>query len=254
METLKVNPDVIRVQNQIKSLLKAKGVSYRDLAKHLGLSESGVKKIMRGTDVSMHRLSQICKVLQISLVDFMQSLEHRRYENTQYTLEQQNHFLREPELFYFYWKLVFERCSLDAIMSELGVSSENINQMLLKLDKLNLIELGPGRKLGLPRLKAIRSFGDGKLIQKVYREWSYQLINKISPPDRHDKGFFLFRGLKMREESFQALVQALRDVEEEFINRGIREMKLFPNHELKPISWVAALLPESFVNLVRGSL
>jgi hypothetical protein len=53
----------------------------------------------------------------------------------------------------------------------------------------------------------------------------------------------------MRKETLQALISALREIEEEFVNRAIREMKIYPYKELTPVSWISALVPQSFVKI-----
>jgi transcriptional regulator with XRE-family HTH domain len=39
----------------LKTLLKSKGVTYTELAEHLGMSESGVKKMLNSKDLSFRR-------------------------------------------------------------------------------------------------------------------------------------------------------------------------------------------------------
>jgi transcriptional regulator with XRE-family HTH domain len=250
--SFKTSLNVAQIQTQIKSILKAQGLNYQDLGKKIGLSESGVKKIMRGKDFSMLRLDQICKALNLSLFDFIQTMDQTEFENTEFQPEQQKALLKKPELLYLYWKLAFERCPLPTAAQELGFSKEMIQQLLFSLDKLKLIEWGPGDKIKLPRLRAIRSFGDGELIRTVYREWSHELIDRITSSalnQNKQQGLFIFRGVPMRKETLQALISALREIEEEFVNRAIREMKIYPYKELTPVSWISALVPQSFVKI-----
>ena len=52
-------------------------MSYQELAIRIRMSESGVKKIFAGEDVSLSRLSQICDALDVNLVDDGDPMEIR---------------------------------------------------------------------------------------------------------------------------------------------------------------------------------
>jgi len=253
---LKTSLDVVQIQTQIKTILKNRGLNYEILANKIGLSESGVKKIMRGKDFSLVRLNQICNALQLSLFDFIQSLDQIEFENTEFHPEQQNALLKKPELLFLYWKLAFERCPLETASQELGFNKEVTQKLLIQLDKLKLIELGSMGKVKLPRLRAIRSFGDGELVRSVYRDWSCELIRSMTAKPLKEEGqsLFIFRGIPMRKETLQNLITALREIEEEFVNRAIREMKIYSYKDLIPVSWISALSPQSFVKIRQGIL
>lgn len=239
------------IQQHLKRLMKRRQLTYRELAEKVGLSESGVKKLMTGSDLSIVRLSQICEALDIRLLEFTQSLEVRDFEDTNFSEDQQREMLRQPELFFLYWKLVFERCPLAMVKQELDFDSELLQKLLLRLDKLNLIKVFSAEKIQLPKLRPIRSFGEGELVDTVYRDWSSALLQHLASGEQRNDGYFLLRGLKMRAESFQSLLQGLRELEEEFVNRAIREMKIYRYQDLVPISWVSGLLPTSFVSIVQ---
>ena len=60
----------------LKRTLRAKGVTYRDLAKHLGLSESGVKKMFLAKDLPLGRLIEIAEWLGVSAADLVRLMEN----------------------------------------------------------------------------------------------------------------------------------------------------------------------------------
>ncbi len=51
--------------NAIKKALKARGLSYADLARKLKMTESGIKKMLNAKDISFRRILQICDALDI---------------------------------------------------------------------------------------------------------------------------------------------------------------------------------------------
>jgi DNA-binding Xre family transcriptional regulator len=53
----------------LKKFLRAKGVTYRDVATALELSEASVKRIFANKSFSLLRLDQICQFLEISIYE-----------------------------------------------------------------------------------------------------------------------------------------------------------------------------------------
>ena len=51
----------------LKRELKAKGLTYKDVADHLELTESSVKRLFSQEDLSIQRLDSICEMLGIDL-------------------------------------------------------------------------------------------------------------------------------------------------------------------------------------------
>ena len=56
----------------IKDLLAARRLTYRDLARKIGVSENTIKRDLSRGRLSLARLDQICDALEITLTDLMQ--------------------------------------------------------------------------------------------------------------------------------------------------------------------------------------
>ena len=66
----------------LKRCLKARGVTYRDVAEALGLSEASIKRLFSEQSFSMHRLEQVCRLADVSFSD-LAHLSDIRYEERQ---------------------------------------------------------------------------------------------------------------------------------------------------------------------------
>ncbi|MEK6579153.1 MAG: hypothetical protein AABZ55_07990, partial [Bdellovibrionota bacterium] len=117
---------------------------------------------------------------------------------------------------------------------------------LRKLDELGLIRLNPGGGVRLPRLRNVRTFGDGPLIRKIYSEWSKRLIDEISIPGDFEGQQFIFRGIRLTKSTFQEFLKNLKELESDIVKTSIREMT-FSRRELVNASWVSGLTQKSFV-------
>ena len=62
-------PQVHALFNNLKNELKARGLTYKDVADHLDLTEASVKRLFSTEDMSLRRLDSICELMTIDLAD-----------------------------------------------------------------------------------------------------------------------------------------------------------------------------------------
>lgn len=234
----------------LKSLLRERGLSYRDLAKKLKLSESGVKKIFAGNDCSFQRLGQITKFLNIKLSDLLQEVEEQEMKAVQFSEKQQQVFLKNESAFNFYVKLVIERMSVSEIQQESRLSEAQCFKFLKILDELHLIKLLPAGKVKIPGIALVSDFGAGPLLEKIYVQWGERIVKEVAHPKNQAAGQFIVRCLKMKEETYLEFLGNLRDLERQFAKRALREMAVSTTN-LTLTRWMSLTSHGSFV---KGSV
>lgn len=131
-----------------KQLLKRQGMTYRDLARKLRLSEPTVKRMFATGNISLGRLAQVSDVLGLSLAE----LTHLAAENRPHihALSDENEALLVSDL----KLLLVAVCALNHwtmsdIVATYRVSEAECIQRLLQLDRLGLIHLLPGNRIRL---------------------------------------------------------------------------------------------------------
>jgi transcriptional regulator with XRE-family HTH domain len=230
----------------IKRVLKERNITYLDLAKNLHMSESGVKKIFRGEDCSFKRLMEISKVLGLRLTDLLYEVEHQEMKSVQFSKKQQDVFLKDKALFYFFIKLVIERMTVDEIKKESKLTDSQTFKYLKALDNLELIRLLPQNKIKIPQISFVNDFGQGPLLEKTYQEWGHQLVDDLAKPELQSSSQFIIRNLKMKSETYQEFLRQLRDLEKHFAKRALREMAVSITN-LKSVRWMSFTDQQSFV-------
>jgi len=63
-------PQVHALFINLKNELKAKGLTYKDVADELDLTEASVKRLFSTEDISLRRLDSICELLRIDLAAY----------------------------------------------------------------------------------------------------------------------------------------------------------------------------------------
>jgi transcriptional regulator with XRE-family HTH domain len=229
----------------LKVILRAQKVTYRELAKAIGLSESGIKKVLSAKDGSFQRLAQMGRYVGASINELLDQRSSHMTEVT-FSPEAQAEFLEDPELFQFYWLLVYERMSLEDLSKARSISEKDRFKYLRKLDRLRLLMLLPDGRVRIPPVQQIRWVGDGPLIRKLYREWSTRMIQNVARPDLEPGKLFIVRYFKASAKTHADLLRAQTELEAEFVRRAIQDMRT-EAEDLEHLRWVVGIDQQSFI-------
>ena len=66
----------------LKKILKLKGLTYRDLALRLELSESSVKRLFSSHRWQLDRIEAVCRALDMSIFDLAEQFMEERYRRS----------------------------------------------------------------------------------------------------------------------------------------------------------------------------
>ena len=138
----------------IKKHLKSQGMTYRDVAHALRLSEPSVKRLFASGRFTVDRLVQVANLLGYTLAELSREAQAAQPRISTLTEMQEREVVSDPKL------LVVAVCALNHWTMEEIVQTYRIDQpdcikYLLRLDKLGIIELLPGNRI---RLTIARDF------------------------------------------------------------------------------------------------
>ena len=163
---------------ELKVQLRNRKIVYADFARSLAMSESGLKKLLSADDCSLGRIQKMCSTLGLSFFDLVESIEGTRLVETQFTREQESYFEKDRTGFLFYWLLVYERRSLVETSRLLKLDSRKQQSLLLKLDRLALLQVQAGGRFQIPDPLAIRWVGRSPFVLRLYEKWGVSLLRR----------------------------------------------------------------------------
>jgi len=132
----------------LKQALHARGLTYQDVARHLDLSESSVKRLFSGRDFSLRRLESICQMMDLRLGDLIELSGKDRPLISQLSPEQEALLVSDIRLLLIA-VCVTNRWTLDDVLQTYRISHSEAIRALAQLDRLKLIELQPGNRVRL---------------------------------------------------------------------------------------------------------
>jgi transcriptional regulator with XRE-family HTH domain len=204
----------------IKLRLRAQGLSYRQLAERLGLSEPTVKRDLSRGQFSLARLDRICDALGVDIGDLLQPPGSSPL--TELSEPQEEALVANPRLLLVTY-LVVNNWKFSEITNTFRLDQNDLTNLLLKLDRLRIIDYRP--PVRIKRLTA-RNFSwrkDGPVhayfIQKVIPEFFNSRFE--APGDE-----FRFVGGMLSEASLLRLRASLRHVASEFESLAQQDARL----------------------------
>lgn len=146
--------EINQLISTLKRHLKAHGMTYRDLAAALDISEASVKRMFASKSMSLERLVQISSLLGASLAELTH--EAALYERRIHLLtEAQEKELVSDEKLLLVTVCVLNQWQIDEIIACYALTEAECIAALTRLDRLRLIRLMPGNRI---RLNVARDF------------------------------------------------------------------------------------------------
>jgi DNA-binding Xre family transcriptional regulator len=226
----------------LKRLMKARAITYKELAARIDLSEVSIKRIFSQSSLSLARLEQICQALDVSIQEIARLSGEQTADATEsVTLEQESALAADPNLLACYYLIANGRTGLE-ICKELGVEEIKVRRWMVKLHSFGLVELRAKMRAKARTSSAITWRHDGPMWHlyedKVRQEY---LQSTFGAPFEA----MHFRSAEMSDASCQVLLRKLERLAVEF--RDLAELdRSLPAREKRSMGFLLAARPWVF--------
>ena len=192
----------------LKMALKANGLTYRQVASQLALSEASVKRLFAEQSFSLQRLEQICQLVGMEISDLIKQMEAQQQQLSELTEEQEQQLVADIKLLLVAY-VVINGLKFEDILEWYELSETETIQYLAKLDRIKLIDLLPNNRIRL-RISPKFAWRRNGPIQRFFTE--------------HLQKEFLKSRFDNREETFQFPSGMLSHASCEQFNRRIKQL------------------------------
>jgi len=151
----------------LKRFLREHDVTYAKIAEPLELSEASVKRLFAEENFSLKRVEIICRYLGISFSDLIKKAESAQDYLSELTDEQERVLVSDVKLI-LVAQLVFSDWQFDDILRVFTLTKPELIKLLIRLEKLGLIELLPNNRFKLLTAKNFRWRKNGPM-QRYFR-------------------------------------------------------------------------------------
>jgi len=211
----------------LKNELKAAHVTYADLAEHLQMAESSIKRMFSQADMPLSRIDEVLRVLKMDFADLARRVADATPLRRELSQEQEQAVVADAKL------LLMAICCLsqwtyDQIVTTYSYGEAEGIAYLTKLDRLGIIELRPMNRYRLLVAKTFRWRPNGPVMD-------YFRHHVVA--DYYDTGFdgegemlMLVHG-QIGKSLANAFNERLARVAQDFAQQHLADQKLAPDQK-----------------------
>jgi len=237
----------------LKRALRARGITYEDLARKLRLSESGVKKMLNAKDLSLRRIARICEILGMTPGELFQLSEKSAISTVALSPRQESALLNDSQLLKLFWLITVEKRDLAEVRADYGFIPKVLATKIKELRRLDLIRERRGEISAVFSGK-FRFSDDSKLARKLNREWSRLTLDRamdILVDAKSNTAPFPFHRLltlRLSDRAFADCLKRFHEVCDDVARVAEREEMLIARREWKALSLCFAFSRKSVVS------
>ncbi len=199
----------------LKKALKAHGLTYRDIAKKIDLSEASIKRMFSEKNFTLKRLEQLCHCMELELSDLLRLMNEEEKHLTQLS-EAQEKDIAEDLTLLLVTVCVLNRWSLNEIITHYKINETECIQYLARLDRLKIIELLPKNKIKLLVASNFSWREDGPIQrffqQRVERDFFNSRFNKSNERLIVINGMLANNSFAVFEKKLEKLVKEFNEL------------------------------------------
>lgn len=202
----------LELVDALKRCLRGQGMTYRDLAARLKLSEAAIKRMFSQRAMSLQRLEQVCDALDVDLAELSAEAARGRPAMANLSVGQEQALVDEPALLLALF-LTINRWHQDDVLGQFDFTLAQWTALLVRLDRLGIIELMPGNRGRPLTARNFRWRADGPM-ERYFRQ---NLLGDFfaAPFDGEQDALFLLTG-SLSIEGVKQLRQRMEELAREF--------------------------------------
>lgn len=232
----------------LKSVLRARGITYAELARRLDLSEPTVKRIFADKDCKLSRITRICDVLDLSLADV--TAQASRIEVRPIELgDRIEARLAEDRPAFHLFLLLRDGMSADAIMAHYQLDRAAMFALARRLEKIGLIALMPMDRIRLLENRPIRFRRDGPLHRTLIR-LNMDFLQEAYLRADTDMSGFLTQSRRISQVTARHVMDRLKALNKELSDLARKDQLTLPGEALETYKLSLAWSPVSFSSLL----
>src|SRR5262245_13344819 len=150
----------------LRAHLRARGMTYADVARALKISEATVKRIFATRNCTLERLDAICRLAEVDVAALARGAPRESRLLSRLTAEQAADIAADPML------MLVAACAvhqfrLDEIVAAYSLDEAQVLALLLRLERIGVLEVHENNRI---RLRVSRSFSfdpDGPIMRFI---------------------------------------------------------------------------------------
>jgi transcriptional regulator with XRE-family HTH domain len=235
-------PNLWKIRETIKSLLKKRGLTYADLAKALHLAEASVKRLMTKGDFSLDRLETIAHWFGLSLFEFLEVVKKSEFQPHRLNAKQEAILEKNPKALRLLL-LLGAGFSLAEVGRRTKWPQQQLQKILFVLDKAQLVEIQSGGKVRTNARGPFQMIPEGILRKKYFRAFQKEVLNLMSEEMLESDRLQLTFELYMSDALHERMREELRSVFQKYRGLSRVEHEVVASEKIRPFAGILMSKP-----------
>lgn len=215
--------------------LKARDMTYADLARALKISEATVKRIFATKNCTLERLDEICELLQVDLAELARGAPRDDKLINRLTPAQEQELMAEPALL-LVAICAIQQMRVDEMVELYELDEAQCVKLLLRLERIGILEVHENNRI---RLRLARTFAwnsDGPIMRYARSQAPDFFAHGFDGPGE----FMRMVTVRVSDEARIALLRRLEQVAREYDEQHSADARL-PLEQRYPLSVLLAV-------------
>lgn len=232
----------------LKSVLRARKITYAELARRLKTSEPTIKRIFAARDDKLSRIIEICDALDLSLDDII--AQAKRSEVTPLILGDrvEAQLADDPSAFHLFL-LLRDGMPAGEIARQFGLGHSAMFKLGQRLERLGLAEVQMGGRIKLLTDHPIQFRRDGPL-HRALRALNLDFIAEVFGAPDTDSAAFLTQSRRISANTARHMMRELRQLNRDLSEMARQDQLTLPTTALHSYKLCVAWSPVTFSNLL----
>lgn len=232
----------------LKMHLKARGMTYADLAKSLDISEATVKRMFATRNCTLERLDEICELIQVDLKSLARAAPREGGLMNQLTQDQEEELMAEPAKF-LVAVCAMQQMRLEEICAAYNIDEARAVSLLLQLERIGFLELHENNRIRLLVSRTFAWIPNGPIMRYVKAQTLDYFNDQFDGPGE----FMRIVNVRVSAEARQALLARMEQLAREYSEQHNADSRLpyEERHSLSVCLAVRAWEPALFKSLRR---
>ena len=213
--------DIPRILASLKSALRAKQLTYKQVAVRLGVHEATVKRNLNGRGLSLEFLERVCNLADLRVSELLETSESSQDARLHRISIRQESGLASNLLSTFFLLLLQRKWSPDEIREEFQLTEAQLVNHLVRLDRLGVIKLLPNNRVRV-LIGRHPEWKSGGPMRQSFNRWLGQQFANMDYP----RGMFEVETVKIAPSSLVMIQSLMKDFSEAIIRVGERDHQL----------------------------
>lgn len=212
----------------LKGVFKQKGITYKDAAIALELSEVSIKRIFSDHTISLVRLEKLCEFAKTDFGELMQLVEQASQKITHLTVEQERELVSNKRLLLL-GVCIINHWSFDDVLNKYQFEETELMTLFAQMDRLKIIEYLPGNRY---RLNIARDFS-WQPNGPIHHYFAKSILDEyLSGKPSHSTNHFRFVWGMLSKQSAQELNQKIKRLIDEYLQIAQQDARIPVNDKM----------------------